>query len=113
MQNHGAWLDVRLPSEYQNLAIDGSINIPLYFVRLKLNALDRKTPYVVVCDTGRRSSAAAFILSERGFEAYVLKGGIDYSHEGHLGLFGIVLALTGVQMLFIGLLADLIDHRIR
>src|SRR4029078_10092453 len=75
IQHRGQWLDVRLPSEFQNLAIEGSINIPLYFVRLKLNALDRKMPYVVVCDTGRRSSAAAFILSERGFDAYVLKGG--------------------------------------
>jgi rhodanese-related sulfurtransferase len=80
IQNRGQWLDVRLPSEYQNLAIEGSINIPLYFVRLKLNALDRKMPYVVVCDTGRRSSAAAFILSERGFDAYVLKGGITTSN---------------------------------
>jgi len=80
IQNRGQWLDVRLPSEFQNLAIEGSINIPLYFVRLKLNALDRKTPYVVVCDTGRRSSAAAFILSERGFDAYVLKGGITTSN---------------------------------
>lgn len=79
IENHGQWLDVRLPSEYQNMAIEGSINIPLYFVRLKLNALDRNRPYVVVCDTGRRSSAAAFILSERGFDAYVLKGGITTS----------------------------------
>ena len=55
IQNRGQWLDVRLPSEYQNLAIEGSINIPLYFVRLKLNAIDRNMPYVVVCDTGRRS----------------------------------------------------------
>jgi rhodanese-related sulfurtransferase len=30
----------------------------------------------VYCDTGRRSSAAAFILVERGFDAYVLKGGL-------------------------------------
>jgi rhodanese-related sulfurtransferase len=80
IQGKGQWLDVRLPSEFQNLAVEGSINIPLYFVRLKLNALDRKTPYVVVCDTGRRSSAAAFILSERGFDAYVLKGGITTSN---------------------------------
>jgi CRP-like cAMP-binding protein len=80
IQNRGQWLDVRLPSEFQNLAIEGSINIPLYFVRLKLNALDKNMPYVVVCDTGRRSSAAAFILSERGFDAYVLKGGITTSN---------------------------------
>ena len=71
----GKWLDVRLPSEFQNLRIDDAVNIPLYFIRLKLNALDKNTPYVVCCDTGRRSSAAAYILSERGFEAYVLKGG--------------------------------------
>jgi len=72
----GKWLDVRLPSEFQNFRIDDAVNIPLYFIRLKLNALDKNTKYVVCCDTGRRSSAAAYILSERGFEAYVLKGGL-------------------------------------
>jgi CRP-like cAMP-binding protein/rhodanese-related sulfurtransferase len=72
----GKWLDVRLPSEFQNFRIDDAVNIPLYFIRLKLNALDKNTQYVVCCDTGRRSSAAAYILSERGFEAYVLKGGL-------------------------------------
>jgi CRP-like cAMP-binding protein/rhodanese-related sulfurtransferase len=74
--NGGKWLDVRLPSEFQNFRIDEAVNIPLYFIRLKLNALDKKTQYVVCCDTGRRSSAAAYILSERGFDAYVLKGGL-------------------------------------
>jgi len=72
----GKWLDVRLPSEFQNFRIEGAVNIPLYFIRLKINALDKNTSYVVCCDTGRRSSAAAYILSERGFDAYVLKGGL-------------------------------------
>lgn len=72
----GKWLDVRLPSEHQNLSIEDSLNIPLYFIRLKLSALDRSVPYVVYCDTGRRSSAAAYIMVERGFDAYVLKGGL-------------------------------------
>src|ERR1700678_789877 len=75
----GKWLDVRLPSEFQNFRIDDAVNIPLYFIRLKLNALDKNTQYVVCCDTGRRSSAAAYILSERGFEAYVLRGGLAAS----------------------------------
>jgi CRP-like cAMP-binding protein len=79
----GQWLDVRLPSEHQNLAIEGSINVPLYFIRLKISTLDRARPYVVYCDTGRRSSAAAFILVERGFDAYVLRGGLDAA-EGAL-----------------------------
>ena len=49
----------------------------------------------------------------------IVKGAIDYFgwfHPyggGHLGLLSIVLTLTGVQMLFIGLLADLIDHRMK
>jgi len=72
----GKWLDVRLPSEHQNLCIEDSLNIPLYFIRLKLSALNPSVPYVVYCDTGRRSSAAAYIMVERGFDAYVLRGGL-------------------------------------
>jgi CRP-like cAMP-binding protein len=76
------WLDVRLPSEHQNLAIEDSINIPLYFIRLKLSTLERSKRYVVYCDTGRRSSAAAFILVERGYDAYVLRGGLSTAESG-------------------------------
>jgi CRP-like cAMP-binding protein len=72
----GKWLDVRLPSEFESFHQEGAVNIPLYFIRLKLKALDVNTPYVVCCDTGRRSSAGAYILSERGFDAYVLRGGL-------------------------------------
>ena len=75
--NGGKWLDVRLPSEFEAYHNDGAINVPLYFIRLKLKTLDAAIPYVVVCDTGRRSSAGAFILNERGFQTYVLKGGLN------------------------------------
>jgi rhodanese-related sulfurtransferase len=71
------WLDVRLPSEYEHWHLEPSLNVPLYFVRLKLKTLDPTVPYVVVCDNGRRSSAAAYVLSERGFDASVLRGGIS------------------------------------
>ena len=77
VQNGGGWLDVRLPSEFENHHLDGAINIPLYFIRLKINTLDKDKRYVVCCDTGRRSSAGAYILNERGFQAYVLRGGIN------------------------------------
>ena len=73
----GQWLDVRLPSEFEAYHNEGAINVPLYFIRLKLKTLDPAVKYVVCCDTGRRSSAAAFILNERGFQAYVLKGGLN------------------------------------
>ncbi len=75
--NGGQWLDVRLPSEFENQHMEGAINIPLYFIRLKINTLDQDQKYVVCCDTGRRSSAGAYILNERGYQAYVLRGGIN------------------------------------
>jgi rhodanese-related sulfurtransferase len=75
----GFWLDVRLPSEFENFHQDDAINIPLYFIRLKLKTLDEDKKYVLCCDTGRRSSAGAYILSERGYDAYVLKGGLTMS----------------------------------
>ncbi len=77
VQAGGQWLDVRLPSEFENQHIDGAINIPLYFIRLKISTLDQNQRYVVCCDTGRRSSAGAYILNERGYQAYVLRGGIN------------------------------------
>ena len=77
IRDGGLWLDVRLPSEFENQHLDGAINIPLYFIRLKINTLKRDIQYVVCCDTGRRSSAGAYILSERGYKAYVLRDGIN------------------------------------
>ncbi len=73
----GQWLDVRLPSEFEASHKDGAVNVPLYFLRLQLNMLDLGTQYVVYCDTGRRSSAAAFILNQKDFQAVVLKGGLN------------------------------------
>jgi CRP-like cAMP-binding protein/rhodanese-related sulfurtransferase len=73
----GQWLDVRLPSEFEAYHNEGAVNVPLYFIRLKLKTLNPDIPYVVCCDTGRRSSAGAFILNERGFHTFVLKGGLN------------------------------------
>ena len=75
-------LDVRLESEHQNNGLPGSVNIPLFMLRLKADSLDPQVAYIVYCDTGRRSSAAAFLLSERGFETYVLQGGLLEQAEG-------------------------------
>lgn len=77
MIDQGAkWLDVRLPAEHDAEAISDSIAIPLIFLRMKISSLDQNTPYVVYCDTGRRSSAASFLLNERGFDTYILNDGL-------------------------------------
>jgi rhodanese-related sulfurtransferase len=71
------WLDVRLPAEYKSKHIKGSINIPLIFLRMKANSLDDSKKYIIYCDTGRRSSAASFLLNEKDIESCVLKDGVD------------------------------------
>lgn len=70
-------IDVRLEDEHRAGAIKGSVNIPLYLLRLKAAGLDPKRRHVVYCQTGSRSCVAAFLLSQRGFDVYALKGGLD------------------------------------
>ena len=77
MVKEGAmWVDVRLESEHANNGIEGSINLPLFMLRMKADTLDPSKRYILYCDSGRRSSAAAFLLNERGLLAYCLKGGL-------------------------------------
>jgi glycosyltransferase involved in cell wall biosynthesis len=45
--------------------------------------------------------------------AGLIKGMRDYTVQNHVGLLAASLALTGVQMIFIALLADLIDKRMK
>jgi len=75
--NKGAlWLDVRHAKEFAHSHLPKSINIPLHEMRIRMEELDNKKHYVCVCSTGRRSSAAAFLLVQNGFQASVLNGGL-------------------------------------
>jgi len=73
------WADVRLPTEYGYDHIKEAINLPLNEIRNLASTLDKSKVYILYCQTGRRSSAAAFILAELGFIATVLDGGTRYS----------------------------------
>ena len=70
------WLDVRYPSEYQYDRLPGAINVPLAEIRNAFNVLDKSRQYVVYCQSGRRSAAAAFLLAHRGFRVALLHGGL-------------------------------------
>ncbi len=72
----GQWIDVRYPSEYQYDRLPGAINIPLAEIRNAFGVLDKGRDYVVYCQSERRSSAAAFLLAQQGFRAYLLSGGL-------------------------------------
>jgi len=70
------WIDVRFPSEFQHDKMPGAINIPLNELRHAFSVLDKSVEYIVYCQSGRRSSAAAFLLAQRGFRSEVLSGGL-------------------------------------
>ncbi|MSQ19770.1 MAG: hypothetical protein EXR39_09475 [Betaproteobacteria bacterium] len=72
----GQWIDVRYPSESQTDRLPEALNIPLGEVRNAAGLLDADREYVVYCQTGHRSSAAPFLLAQRGLSAYVLAGGL-------------------------------------
>lgn len=71
------WVDVRLESEHKETGIAGSMNVPLFMLRMKADSLLAGKKYILYCDTGRRSSAGAFLLSERGHQVLCLKGGLN------------------------------------
>lgn len=76
--NQGAlWLDVRHAREFSYYRLPNAINLPLHELRQRLDELNRNTRYICYCKTGRRSSAAAFVLGQAGFEVRVLRGGLQ------------------------------------
>jgi len=74
--NGAQWVDVRYPSEYQYDKLAGAINIPLSEIRNAFGVLDKGKEYVFYCQSGRRSAAAAFLLAQRGYRAFLLEGGL-------------------------------------
>jgi CRP-like cAMP-binding protein len=73
MQEGAALIDVRLETEFRNSSLKGALNIPLYLLRLKAPLLEKNRKYIFYCDTGERSSAAAFLLKQKGYDVYVLR----------------------------------------
>lgn len=77
MQAGAALVDVRMPEEFGERALEGAINVPLFRLREDLPAkvpVDR--PVIVYCNTGERSAAAAFVLTRAGYaQVSALHGG--------------------------------------
>ena len=71
------WLDVRNADAYDEDHIDNSVNIPFFSLRMKISELRHDQLQVLVCSNGRTSEAAAFLLIKFGFNALILKGGME------------------------------------
>lgn len=70
------WIDTRFPAEYRLDGLLGARNIPLNELRRAMSMLQPEKEYIVYCQSGRRSSAAAFLLSQKGYRASLLDGGL-------------------------------------
>ncbi|KAB2840593.1 MAG: rhodanese-like domain-containing protein, partial [Burkholderiales bacterium] len=76
-------IDVRTTGEFARGAIQGAINLPLSLLRRCADDLDKKRPWIIYCQTGNRTAAAAFLLAQRGLEVAGLIGGLDGVAASH------------------------------
>jgi rhodanese-related sulfurtransferase len=78
-------LDVRPPAlvKVHPIPRGGVINIPLAALRSRLGDLDRARPVVTVCALGKTAYFAARILTQHGFQATALTGGIRAHFDPH------------------------------
>lgn len=72
VRNGAQLIDVRTLSEYTLKHFPNAINLPLHEIRQGMVALNKNDEYVVYCETGRRATAATFILAQQGFNAMAL-----------------------------------------
>ena len=89
--NNAILVDVRTQDEYNSGYIENSLNIDYLSNDFSENVekLDKNTPIVLYCRSGRRSSLSANKLSKLGFkEIYNLEGGIlDWIEIGNSVVF--------------------------
>ena len=69
-------LDVRQPDEYRAGHIEDAHLIPLGELGQRLGELPHDIEIICVCHSGNRSSRATRFLSDRGFRAINLRGGM-------------------------------------
>ena len=74
-------IDVREVDEVKEGKIPNAIHIPLGLVEFKMNELDKKKQYVMVCRSGARSGRAATYLEGQGFDVINMDGGM-MAYEG-------------------------------
>ncbi|HMG50237.1 MAG TPA: rhodanese-like domain-containing protein [Inquilinus sp.] len=71
-------VDVREPQELAACRLDGTIDIPMAEIPVRLEEIPGDRPVVVMCHHGGRSAQVVRWLSARGMDNVVnLRGGID------------------------------------
>lgn len=94
----GFLLDVRQPEEFSRSRALGAVNVPLGNLSERLGDLpkNRKTPLVVLCESGARAERAAQQLRKQGFESVqVVQGGMRAWSEAQLPVESGAAAASG------------------
>lgn len=69
-------LDVREKYEWQEDHIEGAKLIPLAELQSRVNEIPKENPVMCICRSGSRSMYATMMLSQAGFDAYNVTGGM-------------------------------------
>ena len=75
LQDGAQLIDVRTEIEYNNGHLDNAVNIPLDFLRTRLNEIDKNREIIVYCQVGLRGYYAERILKQHGYKVRNLSGG--------------------------------------
>lgn len=70
------WIDVREAGLTKEGQLPGSLGLPIEKLREEFDKLPKNVAYICYCDNGRTSATAAFLMKQRGFDVYVLRGGV-------------------------------------
>jgi len=79
-------LDVRNPNEYEDLHIEGAINIPISKLKKKIDSLPNDCTIVCVCRNGLQGREAAYFLQKNGYKTVNLLGGMQQWRRVHKSL---------------------------
>lgn len=70
-------IDVRGVDEVRRGHIPGAINIPLGLLEARMNELDKKNEYIIVCQSGGRSGQATNFLKYWGYQVVNMIDGMQ------------------------------------
>ena len=91
------WIDVRLTEEFEHDGLKGALSIPLAELRSRFSELEPEGSYITYCNTGRRSQAGAFLLSQRSISTCYLDLGIAHQRPEVRGVEAIRQELPELQ----------------
>lgn len=77
LEHNYQFIDLRSPSDYQRFHLKNFQNIPASSLLQQLPSLNTSLPIILLCYSGRVAKQYAPLLTSKGFEVYIVEGGIN------------------------------------